>query len=316
MNFESLFSIKDFRETHKLIQIFGIRIKFPKREFAKKKKENPYYYYKKNNIDITTLPPATGQLRDFQLGSLVLFRELDYVCEQAGLRYWIDFGSLLGAVRHKGFIPWDDDIDAGMLREDYNKIIQAFKTFSRNPDIYAEFSRTQGNACHYYIKIKHKKCPYLFVDIFPWDYYGKNLSVDEQILESERIKKICKKMESSIKHSSSNETVQNCTKEALKEVLKYNPDDNIIKKDLVWGLDFHHGWKNWFTPYELLEPLIDIEFEGYKFKAMNNPDYILTKVYGNYMEYPPKITCGHNSLIELTQEEKISLKNIIKELEK
>ena len=83
---EDIFSITDYGETHHLLKLFGLKIKFPKREFAKKKKESPYYYYKKNNIDITTIPPATGQIRDIQLANLALLKELDYVCKQNGLK--------------------------------------------------------------------------------------------------------------------------------------------------------------------------------------------------------------------------------------
>ena len=68
------------------MRLLGLKIKFPKSEYSKKKKESPYYYYKKNNIDITTLPPATGQLRDIQLANLALLKELDYVCKQNGLQ--------------------------------------------------------------------------------------------------------------------------------------------------------------------------------------------------------------------------------------
>ena len=134
-----IFSIQEYGETHYKITIMGIVIKCPKAEYAKKKKENLYYYYKKNNIDITTLPPAEGQVRDIQLANLVLLKEMDYVCKQAGLKYWLDGGTLLGAVRHKGFIPWDDDIDTAMLRNDYEQIIEAFEKYSRNPDIYVGY---------------------------------------------------------------------------------------------------------------------------------------------------------------------------------
>ena len=60
------FSIKDHSETHRIMYIMGLNLKFPKAEYAKKKKENLFYYYKKNNIDITTIPPAKGQTRDIQ----------------------------------------------------------------------------------------------------------------------------------------------------------------------------------------------------------------------------------------------------------
>ena len=135
---EKLFSITELNETHNILRIMGIKIKFPKQEIIKIKKQLPYETYKLNNADIKTIPPANGQLRDIQLANLALLKELDYVCKKNNIDYWIDFGTLLGAVRHKGFIPWDDDIDTGMLRADYNEIVDIFNKTSRNPNIYAD----------------------------------------------------------------------------------------------------------------------------------------------------------------------------------
>lgn len=80
-----IYSVTDYKCTHNLIKICGIKIKIAKKEFADKKKENLYYYYKKNNIDITTIPPAVGQMRDIQLANLELLKELDYVCRENNL---------------------------------------------------------------------------------------------------------------------------------------------------------------------------------------------------------------------------------------
>ena len=69
---KDIFSITDYGETHKILRILGLKIKFPKPEYAKAKNNSPFYYYRKNNIDITTIPPATGQIRDIQLANLAL----------------------------------------------------------------------------------------------------------------------------------------------------------------------------------------------------------------------------------------------------
>lgn len=295
------------------MRLLGLKIKFPKSEYSKKKKESPYYYYKKNNIDITTLPPATGQLRDIQLANLALLKELDYVCKQNGLQYWLDAGTLIGAIRHKGFIPWDDDIDVAMMREDYEKIIDTFNKSSRNSDIYADYYRDTKNTCQYMIKIQHKKCHHLFVDIFPFDKYGEKISKEEQLSKTKIIKNIRKQLQKNTSFSTPNDIVKQRIATAMKdEVLKNNDSVDESNLELIWGLDFNHSWDNWFTDYEVIFPLKEIEFEGTMFSCMNNPNAFLTRVYGDYMSYPPKITMGHSIFIELTEEEK----QVIEELKK
>lgn len=304
---EKIFSIKDYGETHKIMRLLGLKIKFPKTEYAKKKKESLYYYYKKNNIDIRTLPSATGQLRDIQLANLALLKELDYVCKQNGLQYWLDGGTLLGAVRHKGFIPWDDDIDVAMLRNDYTQIINAFDKSSRNPNIYAELTKDINNNC--IIKIQHKKCKHLFIDIFPWDNYGKKLTPNEQLEQSRYIKNIRKNFKNL------DLSINNLKKKldtTMKNKILTNKNDE--KSNYVWGIDYNHQWGNWFTEYEVLNPLKTIEFEGKIFPCMNNPDDFLKRVYGDYMSYPSRITMGHSMFIDLTEEEKEIIEKLKKNL--
>ena len=97
----------------------------------------------------------------------------------------------------------------------------------------------------------------------------------------------------------------------MKKCLKGNDiPQNIEDCEFVWGLDYGHPWKNWFTHYDVLFPLKEIEFEGIKFPCMNNPDAFLKRLYGKYMSYPKRITMGHSMLRRLSKEEK----NVIKSL--
>lgn len=86
--------------------------------------------------------------------------------------------------------------------------------------------------------------------------------------------------------------------------------------DFVWGVDFNHSWKNWFTHYEVLHPLKTINFEGLEFPCLNDPDAFLTRLYGNYMAYPPKISLGHSMYLQLSEEEKNEIKTLISSLNK
>lgn len=301
----NIFSIQEYNETHNIIKILGIKIKYAKFSCVKSMKENPYYEYKKNNIDIRTLPPATGQIRDIQLANLALLKELDYVCKQNGLNYWLDAGTLIGAIRHKGFIPWDDDIDVGMLRDDYNKIIKAFQVYSRNPDIYADYYRDKTNPAQMIIKIQHRNCQYLFVDIFPFDVYGNAMTEEKQLEKTKYIKSIIEEIKSKASFAiNNNDTIKNNADIMQNRILTEVIPPDITSTDLVWGIDFQHRWNNWFTNYNVVFPLKTIHFEGSEFMCMNNPDKFLTRVYGDYMAYPKKIGYGHSAYVELTDKDK------------
>lgn len=73
-------------------------------------------------LDSTEVRKATGAFRRHQLASIVFFKKVIKLLDDNKIDYWLDFGTLLGAVRHKGFVPWDDDIDIGCFSEDYEKI--------------------------------------------------------------------------------------------------------------------------------------------------------------------------------------------------
>ena len=79
-----------------------------------------------------------GTLRDIQLLYVELLRFVDNVCKKHEINYWLDGGTLLGAVRHGGFIPWDDDVDLTMLRKDYNKLLEVLPLEISKHDYFKE----------------------------------------------------------------------------------------------------------------------------------------------------------------------------------
>ena len=306
---ENIFSLKQHNDTHIILRILGIKLKFPKLEFLLKQKENAYYNYKKNNVDITTIPHAEGQIRDIQLANLALLKELDYVCKQNGLKYWLDFGTLLGALRHKGFIPWDDDIDTGMMREDYDKIIKIFEKTTRNPDIYAE--ETYLGKSQTIIKVKHKKCPHLFVDIFPHEYLNDVLSKELRLEKTKDLLNLRKKL-SKDKTLDSSDKVVRIVKDLQSKII---PDRYVEKSDIMYSLEYSYTEPLWIHSYDTIFPLKTIDFERFSAMCINKPDEYLSDIMGDYMSYPKKIGYGHSTYAKLTDEERKSINSLKEGLE-
>ena len=307
-NIFTIATISNYSETRNLITILGFKIKIAKREIAKERQENVFYQYKKDKIDITKVPPAQGLLRDIQLANLALLKELAYVCEKNNFKYILDAGTLLGAMRHSRFIPWDDDIDILMFREDYEKIVSAFKNTTRNSDIYAEYHRDKDTNSQYFIKIKHKKCPFLGVDIFPLDSYGKHLSLKEQLIETNKICKILKHLKKEIDPNISNKETKTILTKTMKEkILLSSTNEN---GDFVYGVDFAHKLKNWFLDRDIVLPLRKIQFEDSKYTTVNKPKEFLKNIYGDYMKYPKKMKILHYSYKNLASEQLETIKKL------
>ena len=167
-----------------------------------------------NNYNYTT----DEILHKTQKCELEIMKDLHNFLVTNNLKYSLCYGTALGAVRHKGFIPWDDDIDTEMLREDYEKLADIFNEATNDKDLYIETYRNscKNRQCMFFYKIKHRKLPFLFVDIFPVEKFHSKLDIDEKSLLNKKILEVKNRL------NSSNETIGLSDvelKEKLKEVM-------------------------------------------------------------------------------------------------
>lgn len=295
-----------------LIKVFGIKFKYRDRIYLSK-----YWKAKENNENITTLPKIDGLVRKVQLTNLVILKEFDYICRKNGLNYWLVFGTQLGATRHHGYIPWDDDIDVGMLRDDYNKFIEIFDNETRNKDLYIKIIKNKHTPGMLILKIKHKHLSFAFIDIFTFEYVNHSYTEEQRKEKNQKIIELrnnINKQKSLLKLS---------TSELQKHIQKLF-DDNILENsyskedknpDIALGIDFPHGDPIRLFSYETIFPLKDVIFEDLTLKQVNNPELLLESEYGkNYMDYPPQISLGHISNQIITQKEQKIMDELIKTL--
>ncbi|MBR0150734.1 MAG: LicD family protein, partial [Synergistaceae bacterium] len=92
-------------------------------------------------------------LQEMQAAQFDVLKRVDAICREQGIKYWVGFGTLLGAVRHKGFIPWDDDIDLLFMREDYNKLADYFLPSGERNGLHYDSVATRKNYPYYIARI-------------------------------------------------------------------------------------------------------------------------------------------------------------------
>ena len=296
-----LFSVKEFSKTHNQLTFFGLKVRYPKKEYIKAKNSNPFYYYKKNKLDITNLPKAEGKLRDLQLANLAILKQFDAFCSQNNLGYVLFAGSALGQVRHKGFIPWDDDIDVAMERGNYNKVLTEFNK-AHQQDLYAEqfISADQASSI---IKIRSKKSDKFFIDVFAFDISGNKYSVKQQIKYTNEIKKF--------RHNLQKQNTSNIIATIMQEKNKYiNTSAPKVGSDILLGIEWDHSEPNWFLRYDTVYPIKNTIFEGIKFKSMAKPECYLKDYYGNYMSYPKKLPKGHSMYDNFNSEDYATMQEL------
>ena len=261
-----------------------------------------------------------------QQDALRIVREFDRICRANDIGYFMSAGTLLGAIRHKGFIPWDDDIDIGMLRPDYERFIQVAQDQLGN-EFYLQTRAVDPDTPYLYTKIRLKGTEYvtpfteirdmhkgISIDLFPFDW-APPLDTPEFINHLTQANALIKKHDSLVarqvpaglphrparnaeevlghaimkaRHAKYAGKSKLETQRAFEEhVGKYNGDPNAD-----WAVSYLV--KLGFIHKDDLLPYQELQFEDLTLLAPNKPAPLLACLFGDFKKLPPKhLQHGH-----------------------
>jgi lipopolysaccharide cholinephosphotransferase len=256
------------------------------------------------------------ELRQAQLVMLRMLKIIDYICEKNGIRYWLDGGTLLGAVRHHGFIPWDDDVDICMPRADYQRFLDIAET-ELPEDIYVQTLDSDPNYKKYWMpcKIRDKYSNItegprdgaamhnmgLSIDVIPIDkFHGSGIRYFMDRGYKTLYKRLCDVHLAQKGYSKGINRILNDIIVVFKLVIptrfmfmKYRSFMlfGVIKRNIEiednysLGYGFDSYWVRMFNKRDIF-PLKRVTFEKHEFRAPNDCDSVLRVFYDNYMEIP------------------------------
>jgi lipopolysaccharide cholinephosphotransferase len=252
-------------------------------------------------IDIVTL-------NHLHSTELEILDEFAHICNKHNLTYFLVGGTLLGAVRHKGFIPWDDDIDVGMPRSDFNKFIDIYKkkksssfyikSYKTNKGYYFPFAKLlkkntvliENNVLYY----DREESNGIYIDIFPYD---NTINIQfihsiQNIIVKKIIGMICLKIN----------LLHNIKKSPVKNFIVGLFSFNFLQCFMQGAISFfslfntkylislggRYGVKKEVFMKKYFIPVSSMQFEGKFYAAPGKPEIYLSQIYGSdYMDLPP-----------------------------
>lgn len=249
-----------------------------------------------------------------------LIKELHRICEKYNLKYFASNGTLLGVIRHNGFVPWDDDVDIVMPRKDYDKLMEVAKEECEYPF----FLQTAANEEEYfrnYARLRNcettampfrdwnkKSCNGIFIDIFPLDGYSENKFKNS--IQQFRFKLNCALANTYIYYPDFEDNglvrkVLYTISKVYCKMFKYTSLLNKIEKirtkvsyeKASTIYEVTHGGKFMVFPKKFYENATYMDFEYIKLPVPAEYDQILKKHYGDYMQLPPKEERGQHHTI-------------------
>ena len=256
--------------------------------------------------------------REVQVGACEVLKKIKEICEQENLVYFLAYGTLIGALRHKGVIPWDDDVDIIMPRPDYEKLKKYFIEHQKELYPFRLFDPSTVEAYPHMIArvsdmryhlIFDNERDYgigLFVDIYPFDGLGNDFEeAKKKITETKKYASLCFLTgRKSFGVDNTNSKFKMLLKVPAYVWAKIKGTDYYIQKlskypewktyeeskyvgCLVWPDGFRNGINRDVFEKDLFEP-VDMEFEGEMYKVPRGYDKFLTMIYGDYMTPPPE----------------------------
>lgn len=254
------------------------------------------------------------QLEKLHITLVEMLRFIDEFCEEEGIEYFLNCGSVLGAVRHEGFIPWDDDIDIMLPRDSYEKFCAELKKRTELP----YFLQDETNETNYFClfaKLRKKDTVFvekdsvgayenngIYIDIFPLDYtdevesFGYHLDALRIRLIKQTLRfRYCKgKYDKSRKlhyiiHFLATIPYYFRSRDYLfKTANKLMKKRNSKSKKYVVSYAGIYGMEKETFPYDVIFPAVRKSFEDSKYPICNDYDSYLKQYYGDYMKLPPE----------------------------
>ena len=268
-------------------------------------------------------------LKEIQTISLEILNDVHEFCQSNNIHYTLAFGTLLGAVRHKGFIPWDDDVDIMMPRPDYERFCKNYKSNDfvlmciQNDKDYllpyahvCDMKKTIVKTTDYWTM---KECG-IKIDVFPIDNVSDNINeFEKQWRKCYKTWKVFRMHRSAIDlHIDKDLSLLKNAKRLLKKVVLVNgrltrwialKNDRIARRyeyasTKHWGhLSHVNGTDKSYNRMDDLSGFSLMDFENHKFYVLNGYDNVLRCSYGDYMQLPPlEDRCPHHSFLTFYKE--------------
>ena len=249
---------------------------------------------------------------------LNILLEFDIFCKQNDLRYMLAGGTLLGAIRHKGFIPWDDDIDVCMPRDDYERLYEILKN-KKMKDRFRLISYRDNSAIYPFFKLvddftvasenalRTGENLGLWIDIFPLDGCQKKKKKASRMLKKIAFYKWlinisnCRlgtgttKWKAILKAPVVVLTRFINTRKVAEHISKISQSYDVNNSPCVASFLGCYGEKEQM-PSSFLET-VEVEFEGHMFPTSKEWEYYLSSLYGDYMELPPEDKRVQHSMV-------------------